>query len=120
MIMDTDIRVELPPGGRITGTLIFREMTNEEDATFAAERQRAYRKKDGAIVRLRGRYFDRLVQRAEQLRFRGRPIDTMQEDWKSHIPPSVKEMLILRLFEDAGQLSDQEEDAISSDEPSES
>lgn len=101
--------VDLPPAGRVTGRLLCRDLSDEEDREYRAAIMKAYRLKRN-VTRVREKYFDLVVIGAERLARHGRIINVEDPNWKALIPPGVKDDLMIQRFEGTLQNSSADEE----------
>ena len=108
----SEIRFVLPDRGPVTGTLFFRQPTEDEEFAFCDEKA----KPRASMTRARVRYVNLLMMGCDGLRVHGEAIDPTDPTWKSKIPVAFKEAICLKTFEAAALFS--QDDEKNSDGPS--
>lgn len=114
--MSDDYTFTVTVKGRVTGRLIFRDLTAKEELQYCDDRVKTARRKQN-LTEVRCRYFDKVLTDAENLKRHGHEIKTSDPAWREQIPPLIKEAIFVERFEDGGA---DEDDEKKSEGPSES
>ena len=109
-------RFKLPAGGLVTGTLLIRQPTPDEeyafcdaiDALSVAQAKQSQNHSAAEQAKIRVQFVDTLLVGAEDLVSFGQAVDLTDDTWRDAIPVNWKRMICLKYLE-AGFLFSQDD-----------